>query len=146
MGSAAETVERVRRADARGAADGESCSGSAGFTLVELLIVLLIIGVLLAIAVPSLLTFAGRAERAAARANVAAARPAIEAYFVDNGSYNAGMSLAKLKASYAAGIKLSAEPIIVSGTTYCIQSTVGGKTAHMTGPAGPGGITMSGSC
>jgi prepilin-type N-terminal cleavage/methylation domain-containing protein len=120
--------------------------GSAGFTLVELLIVLLIFGVLLAIAVPSLLGFAGRAERAAARANVAAARPAIEAYYMDNGSYNAGMTLAKLKASYAAGLKLSAEPVTIAGSSYCIQSTVGGATAHVTGPAGPGGITLTGSC
>jgi prepilin-type N-terminal cleavage/methylation domain-containing protein len=119
---------------------------SAGFTLVELLIVLLILGVLLAIAVPSLLGFAGRAERAAARANVAAARPAIEAYYMDNGSYNAGMTLAKLKASYAAGLKLSAEPVTIAGSSYCIQSTVGGATAHVTGPAGPGGITLTGSC
>jgi type IV pilus assembly protein PilE len=136
MGSAAERDESVRRADAR---------GSEGFTLVELLVVLLIFGILIAIAVSSLLSFAGRAERASARANVAAARPAIEAYYADNGSYNAGMTLAKLKASYAAGLTLSAEPI-TAGTTYCIQSTVGGATAHMTGPAGPAGITLSGSC
>jgi Tfp pilus assembly protein PilE len=105
----------------------------------------LIFGVLIAIAVSSLLSFAGRAERASARANVAAARPAIEAYYADNGSYNAGMTLARLKASYAAGIALSAEPT-AAGTTYCIQSTVGGATAHMTGRAGPAGITLSGSC
>jgi prepilin-type N-terminal cleavage/methylation domain-containing protein len=136
----------VGRADATGCAARGSSGGSEGFTLVELLIVLLIIGVLLAIAIPSLLGFAGRADQAAARANVAAARPAIEAYYADNGSYNAGMTLAKLKASYAAGLNLSAEPVIIAGTSYCIQSTVGGAAAHMSGPGGPAGITLTGSC
>jgi type IV pilus assembly protein PilA len=106
----------------------------SGFTLIELLIVLVIIGILLAIAVPSYLGFKDRANDSAAKANVRAAVPAVEAYYADNGTY-VGMTLGALQL-IDAGIKLNAlNAGNQTATAYCIDATVGGKQWRKAGPA-----------
>ncbi len=105
-----------------------------GFTLIELLVVIIIIGILLAIAIPSYLKFRDRANDSAAKANVRASIPAVEAYYADNDGYT-GMTLTKLQASYDAGVK-NIEIVSASASTYCVKSSVGQATFYKNGPSG----------
>jgi type IV pilus assembly protein PilA len=110
--------------------DGNS---EQGFTLIELLVVIIIIGILLAIAVPSYLGFRDRAANNAMKANLRAALPAAEAFYADNGTYT-GMTKAALVA-IDSGVSDSLTVAAVGANSYCLADTDG---SHPWSVAGPG--------
>src|SRR5262245_8315947 len=64
----------------------------AGFTLIELLIVVAIIGIIAAIAIPNLLNAIQRGKQKRTMADMRAVGTAVESYAVDNNMYPAGGS------------------------------------------------------
>jgi type II secretion system protein G len=77
----------------------------AGFTLIELLIVVVIIGVLAAIAIPKFASTKGKANVAAMRSDLHNVAVAQEAYTYDHGTYTG--DVAELRASLSPGVQIA---------------------------------------
>jgi type IV pilus assembly protein PilA len=125
-----------------------------GFTLIELLVVIVILGILVAIAVPSYLSFRGSAQEAAAKSNVRSAIPAAEDYYQTNtttpNSYD-GMTTALL-VGLAPGIDSAlVTNVSTDKASYCLEDTNGSDTYHYVGGADAatvtdGGKVVTGAC
>src|SRR6516225_3187579 len=122
-----------------------------GFTLIELLVVIIILGILVAIAVPAYLSFAGKAKTAAEESNVRSAIPAAEAYYQTNSNTYGGMTGALLR-TQAPGVgphvRGGAFTTSTANDSYCIDDTEdsGATYFHYIGGAvapGPGVATIT---
>ena len=123
-----------------------------GFTLIEVLVVILIIGVLAAIAIPSFLNQKGKANDASAKELVHTSQVAAETYSTDHNASYAGMTQASLAAieptiQIAAGNNnayLNAVTPSGTGLGYTVTTTsaTGGNTFSLV-RADTGGLTRT---
>lgn len=131
----------------------------SGFTLVELLVVILIIGILAAIALPLFLGQEGKARDAEAKSNARNLVSQVESCFAREEDYRNCQTLAALGTT---GLSLGASTgevtvsapsahvytitaLSTSGTTYVIRKDLGTGAVQTCSPGGSGGCASNGS-
>jgi type IV pilus assembly protein PilA len=134
-------------------------SEESGFTLVELLVVMLILGLLAAIAIPSFFNQREKARDSSAKELAHTAQTAIETYATDNSGSYAGATLALLNqiegtvpndATQVALSNLGASTYTITITnpdtthTFTIARNAGNFTFSCTPVAGEGGCPPGG--
>ncbi len=109
-----------------------------GFTLIELMIVIAIIGILAAIAIPQFNAYRLRSYNSGAQADLRNAATAQEAYFVDNSTYTSTITTL-IGSTYGF---YTSENVSAAGsagsTAYTMTSynSSGNKTYTLIGPGG----------
>jgi type IV pilus assembly protein PilA len=113
-----------------------------GFTLIELMIVIAIIGILAAIAIPQFAAYRARSYNAAAMSDVRNMMTAQEAYFVDFDNYAQGVaSVVFSNYGYVPSAGVTAGAITGNAVSYVIGdtwNTSAGDQAVTYSVSGPG--------
>ncbi len=110
-----------------------------GFTLIELMIVIAIIGILAAIAIPQFSAYRTRSYNAAAEADLRNAATAQEAYYVDTQTYVLDPQTNLIGSTYGF---YTSQNVMVDGDAATQQYTMtayhssGSKTFTLIGPGG----------
>jgi len=111
---------------------------SKGFTLIELLIVVAIIGIIAAIAIPNLLNAIDRGKQKRTMADLRSVGTAVESYAVDNNVYPVAATNAALQATVEP-IYIKTMPLVDGwSNAFQVASTTTQYTLHSFGKDGAG--------
>ena len=119
---------------------------SKGFTLIELLIVVAIIGIIAAIAIPNLLNAIDRGKQKRTMADMRSLGTAVESYAVDNNVYPAVATAAALKTVVEASAYIKNMPTTDGwSNTFVVDSITTQYTLCSTGKDGSGTTCTAGT-
>jgi type II secretion system protein G len=117
---------------------------SKGFTLIELLVVVMIIGIIAAIAIPTLLNAVQRAKQKGTMSEVRALAGAIHAYSVDTDLFPLGSSVTTLIGVLEDGYVQQISPTDSWGHLFIYTGTTQDYTVGSTGKDGGSSLLMVG--
>jgi type IV pilus assembly protein PilA len=95
-----------------------------GFTLIELMIVVAIIGILAAIAIPNFMNYQCKARQSEAKTSLGTVRTLQEAYLAEYGSY--GSTAGNIGFGMKGDTKYKTPTIVVNGTAGSYTATING--------------------
>ena len=108
-----------------------------GFTLIELLIVILVLAILMAVALPLYLAAVSDSQVKTCRANMQTIANAEAAYKTSNSSHTYTTDLTQLNTN------LGATPVCPSGGSYSVVISTGSSTANNGATVPSGGLLIS---